>query len=386
MKITNIETIVFKTTTRDHMSRWWIPVVGDEVATNKTLTKISTDEGAEGYMFGGDPLITEKVIKPLLIGENPLDREKLWHWMDQLATTTPLIHESHIGVVDCALWDLVGRMADLPVHKLLGGCRNKVKAYGSSHLNMGDPRFYAEHVQLCKEQGYKAYKVHPLINWDPVNWEPGPQLPGSPKEDVEICKAVREAAGEDMVLMSDPHGVYTLEQAIWVGKELEQLNFYWMEHPMSETRMEAYRRLTRELDLSIVAPERVTGSIFTRAEWVVQGASDILRIGIEDGGITACMKMVNVCEAFGIQCEIHLSHLGAAPTLQVLGASPEATCEYFERGLLHPDLDYETPPPHLKSLSDPMDDEGNVLIPQGPGLGMDINWDYINENRVPAGE
>ncbi len=184
-----------------------------------------------------------------------------------------------------------------------------------------------------------------------------------------------------MVLMLDPFGVYTLEQSLWVGRELEKLGYYWLEHPMSETRMEAYKRLTRELDIAVLAPEHTPGGIFTRAEWVLQGASDMMRIDIGYGGITGCMKMVHICQAFGIQCEIHG---GGWAHSQVLGATPESVCQYFERGLLAPDFDYETPPPYLKAICDPLDGEGNVVLPQTPGLGMEFVWDYINDNRVKS--
>ncbi len=192
MKITNVEAITFRTKSRTRLSRWGYPVMLDEeVDTTRTITRISTDEGVEGYCLGGDPVIMERVIKPLLVGENPLDREKLWNWMDQMWTSTPYLTEAQAGIVDCALWDLFGRMLGLPVHKVLGGCRDKVKAYASTHPNMGGPEVYAQHALECKKQGYKAYKVHANIYWNPYTKEPWPQLPGFPKEDVEICRAVR---------------------------------------------------------------------------------------------------------------------------------------------------------------------------------------------------
>jgi L-alanine-DL-glutamate epimerase-like enolase superfamily enzyme len=181
------------------------------------------------------------------------------------------------------------------------------------------------------------------------------------------------------VLMLDPFGSYTLEQALWVGRELEKLNFYWLEHPMMETRVEAYRRLTRELDIAILSPEHLPGGVFTRAEWIQQGASDMLRIDQNYGGISGCPKLATICQAYGIQCEIHGA--GWAHT-QILGATTEATCEFYERGWMHPDYNYDAVPPHLKANCDPMDGEGNIIIPQTPGLGMEFNWDYINENVV----
>lgn len=258
MKITNVEVVEFRTTTRQHVAKWGYGVwTEEERPAIGAITKISTDEGVAGYMLGGNTAVTEHVIKPLLVGENPLDREKLWHWMDQMVTFSHRLSEHDMGIVDCALWDLMGRLTRLPVHKLLGGARDRVKAYASTAPNLGGPEVYAEHVRACKRQGYRAYKVHAYICWNPLTGEPAPQLPGFPKEDVEICRAVREAAGDDMVLMLDPFGVYTLEEALWVGRELERLGYYWLEHPMIETRVEAYRRLTRELDIAVLAPEHV---------------------------------------------------------------------------------------------------------------------------------
>ncbi|AWT60077.1 MAG: D-galactarolactone cycloisomerase [Candidatus Moanabacter tarae] len=380
MKISNIEVFKFKTWTRNHPSKWGYRQWGKEIESSESITKISTDEGIDGYMLGGTRNYIEGSVKRMLLGEDPLEREKLWNWMDQLVTFgLNSLPEREMGVVDCALWDLFGRMVGLPVSTILGGARKKVKAYASTFPNMGRPEDYAAHAKICKDQGYKAYKVHAYICWNPHTWEPAPQVPGFPKEDVEVCAAVREAVGDDMVLMLDPFGVYTLEQSLWVGRELQKLGYYWLEHPMVETRIEAYRRLTNELDIAVLSPEHVPGGVFSRAEWVIQGASDMLRIDHNYGGITGSLKLVNVAQAYGIQCEMHG---GGCANSQILGATTEATCEYFERGLLRPDFDYETPPPYLNSIVDPLDDKGNVILSQQPGLGLDLNWDYINDNLI----
>ena len=379
MKITDVETIAFRTTTRVRFTRWGGLTCGDKTDTVQTITRIATDEGAEGYMLGGDRTVNERVIKPLLVGEDPLAREKLWLWMDQLCTTRHLISERDAGIIDCALWDLYGRMVGLPVYRLLGGSRERVKAYASSFDHLGPPEAYAEQALRCKRQGYTAYKIHANVFWNPHTGQPWPMTPGFPREDVEICRAVRNAVGEDMVLLLDPFGSYTLEEALWVGRELQELGFYWLEQPMMETRVESYRRLTRELDISILSPEHVPGGIFGRAEWLLQGASDMLRIDVFYGGITGCYKLATICQAYGLKCEVHGSGWWH---VHVVGAMPESTCEYYERGLLHPDLDYEMPPPYMRSICDPTDSAGNVILPQRPGLGFDFDWEYINARRV----
>ncbi|MBC8427723.1 enolase [bacterium] len=359
-----------------------------ETTVVQTLTKIITDEGAFGYYFGGrghgdqDGLQPDERrsltsgFKSMLVGQDPFDREKFWHWM----WVRQMLPEHLISVVDMALWDLQARAMGVPIHKLLGGCRDKVKAYASTYPNMGQPEDYAEHAAECQAQGYKAYKIHPYYFWNPVTKQPDPGRPSHIEQDLEVCRAVRNKVGDDMVLMYDPWGTYrTYEEALRVGRELEKLNFYWYEHPMPEYRVESYVKLTQQLDIPILSPEIAAGSLYTRADWILRRASDMSRIDVLRGGITGCMKMAAVCEAFGVKCEIHMSGFG---NLQVLGATSEDICEYYERGILAPGLDYETPPPYFEALCDPLDSEGYVPVPMETGMGYKINWDYIQENKI----
>jgi L-alanine-DL-glutamate epimerase-like enolase superfamily enzyme len=384
MKIVDVQVIPFRVWRTDFRSGQ----PSHETAVVQTLTKIITDEGAEGYYFGGrghgdqDGLLPDEratlrgMAKSLLVGHDPFDREKFWHWM----WVRQMLPENLMSVVDMALWDLQARAFGVPIHKLLGGCRDKVKAYASTYPNMGTPEDYAEHAAACKAQGYKAYKIHPYYFWDPVKKKPDPGRPSHVEQDIEVCRAVRDRVGDDMALMYDPWGTYrTYEEALRVGRELERLNFYWYEQPMPEYRVEAYVKLARELDIPILSPEIAAGSIYTRADWILRGASDMSRIDVLRGGITGCMKMAAICEAFGVKCEIHMSGFG---NLQVLGATSEDVCEYYERGLLAPNVDCETPLPYFEEICDPMDSEGCVSVPQEPGMGYKVKWDYIEEHRI----
>ena len=383
MKITDIEVTSFNVPVTGSPTKWGYGQAGEERMAVQRVLRVKTDEGVEGiniggghsYFYGATPAGVEGLVKPLLVGENPLDRERLWHWM--------LGHrgfsEALIGNIDGALWDLLGQMAGVPIAKLLGGAREKVKAYASTYPNLGSPEDYAQHALECKERGYQAYKVHAYIYWNPHTNEPTPRRPAFPKEDVEVCRAVREAVGDDMTLMLDPWSVYSYNESVWVGRELEKLNFYFLEHPMDERRIEPYRKLCQELDIAICSPELTTDAHYSRAEWALQGASDIGRIDTNFGGITACKKAVDMYESFGIPCEMHVGGFGNA---QILGATTEDTCEFFERGLLRPGEDYDVTPPYLLEPCDPMDDEGYVHLPQGPGMGIELDWDYINANLV----
>ena len=383
MKITDVEVIPFRVPRKGFSNGQLLP----ESQVTQTLIRVVTDEGAEGYYLGGaghgdqdgmpphQRAAVQGWIRGRLVGQDPFDRERFWHWM--WVANAP---EDVLSVVDLVLWDLQGRALGVPVHKLLGGCRDRVKAYSSTYPNMGSPEVYAEHAAHCLAKGYKAYKIHPYYFWDPVTKQPDPGRPSHVEQDLEVCRAVRDRVGKDMVLMYDPWGTYrTYEEAVRVGRELERLDFYWYEHPMSEYRVEAYVKLCRELAIPVLSPEIAAGSLYTRADWILRGASDMSRIDVLRGGITGVKKMVSVCEAYGVKCEIHMSGFA---NLQILAATSEDVCEYYERGLEAPGVDYETPPPYLEEICDPMDDEGYVRVPQEPGMGYRLNWDYIKANRI----
>ncbi len=386
MKITSIEIVPFETS---------VPRISfGELQTGhkvvQTVTKVLTDDGAEGYYFGGhfhgdqdglvpgDRALIAQFLGPLLAGNDPFDRERIWQqlWAAKLP-------ENVCSVIDLALWDLAGRVTGMPVHKLLGGAREKVRAYASSFNNLGMPEDYAAHAVACRHDGYRAYKIHPYFAWDPATRQPALPKPAATDWDIAICRAVRGAVGEDMTLMFDPWGAYSFADALRVGRELERLGFSWYEHPMQEHQIESFARLAAELDIPICSPEIAEGGIFTRADWILRRASDISRIDVLRGGITGAMKMAAVCEAFGMRCELHMSGFG---NLQVLGATSDEVCEYYERGLLGPGVDYDATPPYLNAGCDPMDREGFVTIPQLPGLGYDIQWDFIDDHRLPEAD
>lgn len=384
MRITGIEVIPFETP----VQRISFGEVLKDHRIVQTVTKVLTDNGAEGYYFGGhfhgdqdgllpgDRALITGFLGPLLSGVDPMDREQIWQqlWAAKLP-------ENVCSVIDLALWDLAGRVTGLPVHKLLGGARERVKAYASSFNNLGLPDDYAAHAVDCQRAGYPAYKIHPYFAWDPATRRPTLPKPAPVDWDIKICHAVRDAVGDDMVLLFDPWGAYyNYRDALRVGHELEQLRFYWYEHPMPEHRVESYVRLAAALAIPICSPEIAEGGILTRADWIARHATDICRIDVLRGGITGAMKMAATCEAFGLHCELHMSGFG---NLQVLGATSEDVCEYYERGLVGPGVDYDATAPYLKAPCDPMTPDGYVTVPQTPGLGYDIQWDFIDQHRLP---
>lgn len=378
MKIVDVRVETFRTKSRIVRDSEGHTHPGPEHDSTGSLLRIVTDDGAEGYTFGANRSFIDGLVKPLLVGEDPFYRERIWQMLkERQRLHLGSLSDRVLASVDMALWDLAGRALGQPVHKLLGAFRDKVPAYGSTMCGddldggLDTPEAYAEFAVACVERGYPAFKLH--------TWQPPYDGAPSWKRDVEACRAVRDAVGPDIDLMLDPFHYYSREESLYLGRALEELDFYWIEEPMDEHSTSSYVWLTEQLDLPVVGPETAEGKMQTRAEWIVRGASDISRGGVGDlGGITPLVKTAHLCEAHGVKMEVHGGGPGNLHVLCAMGIPGH----YYERGLLHPFIDYEQPAPWLNELTDPMDAEGFVHVSQEPGLGWNVNWDYIQSHAT----
>jgi len=266
-----------------------------------------------------------------------------------------------IALLDCALWDLAGKAAGLPVYQLLGAMRDRVPAYASSQTYATLADFQRE-AETWLERGFRAIKLHV--------W-------GDPERDVELCSAIRAQVGPGIALMADAVGSYNLTDAIRVGRRLEELGYEWFEMPIRDQHIEAYRRLAAALDIPVTSGEVHTYTFQEAANYLTSGAWDIVRIdaGIS-GGITAARKAAALAEAFGLRCEIHSFGytLAQAANLQVMGAV--GNCRYFEF------------PMPLGAYGAGMLDEieleadGTVRVPAKPGLGVEVDWERMDKLTV----
>lgn len=338
------------------------------------VLRVVSDGGAEGYAFGGSETLAP-AARQQLVGLDPFQREQagvLLRRAQRLDAQT--LSDKNLGVVDQALWDLAGNATGLPIYKLIGGFRDRVPAYASTMCGddipggLDSPGAYAEFAAACVAQGYRAVKLH---TWMPPY---GPDL----DRDIAACRAVREAVGPEIHLMLDPFHDYTRAEALRLGRAIEELDFHWMEEPMDEYSVSSFAWLCQNLDLPICGPESAAGGLQTRAEWIRRDAADIIRTGLEHGGITHIMKTAHLCEAFNLRLELHGGGLG---TLQALAAMP-IPGEYYEHGLLHPHLDFDGETPWLLAPVARIDADGQIPLPDRPGLGHDIDWDYIRANMI----
>lgn len=381
MKIESVRGTVFTYPTRRSVDSAGHSHPGPEGLGRLAMITILSDTGHAGHAFAPveviRPHVLEAFARKVLIGEDPFQREKLWmaleHWQRGSAGQ---LTDRALAAIEQALWDLAGRALATPVYKLLGGYRDKVPAYGSTMCGdelkggLSSPDEYAAFAEKLVARGYKAIKLHTWM--PPVRFAPDPDM------DIKACAAVREAVGPNIDLMIDGYHNYSRIDALRIGRALEKLNFAWFEEMMNEQSMASYTWLSGQLDIPIVGPESLSGKHYSRADWVKAGACDILRAGVPGvGGITPTLKVAHLAEAFGMNCEVHGN--GAA-NLAVCGAIKN--CRWYERGLLHPFLDYDEVPAYLNSLADPMDKQGYVQLSQQPGLGEDINFDYIAAHTV----
>jgi L-alanine-DL-glutamate epimerase and related enzymes of enolase superfamily len=381
MKITDIRVRVFPYTAHEKRDVQGHQHYAEPFQSQMALLTIVADDGSEGHCIAAPetvrPYVVARHFKPILLGQDPFQRERLWHELvDAQRSSGGHLTDKNVGVVEMALWDLAGRKLGMPVYKLVGSYRDRIKAYASTMCGdenkggLSTPDEYAAFAAKLVQRGYKGIKLH---TWNPpVSWAPDPKM------DARACAAVREAVGPDIALMLDPYHRYSRTDALWLGKQIEALGFLWYEEPMYEGSMSSYAWLSDQLGVAVQGPETQEGRHQVRAEWAKAGACDMLRTGVSDlGGISGSLKVIHLAESFGMECEIH--HAG--PGAMVLCASSRYV-NWYERGLLHPMIDYDAVPEYLNSRFDAMGEDGYIDMPQIPGVGFDINFDYIDANLI----
>lgn len=299
-------------------------------------------------------------IKPFLIGRNPLDREANWKDMWDLNRLWfgPLFM---VGTADVALWDLYGKIRNAPIHEVLGTFRTRIPTYASSMTHTTVEAFVEEAVRF-QDLNYHGYKLHVL---------------GDPDFDIECCEAVRAATRDDFKLMVDAVSAYDHTGALKVGRALQDLGYHWFEEPLRDYDLAGYRMLTERLDIAIAGTETNEGGLLARAEFVASNACDIIRADPSfTYGIGHTRKIGALAEAFGKNLEIHTNPnpMMDAAALHVALSMPNT--EFFEQLVPTQTFDFAV------EQTVQVDSEGYAVAPEGPGLGLKIDWDYVEKYKI----
>lgn len=330
------------------------------------LLAISTDEGITGHAFLGscfyaadlDAPSLIRYLKPILMGQNPLERERLYKAMWKRVRTTTV---RAVGAVDIALWDIAGKKAGLPIHSLLGSYRNSVPAYISSAV-LSSPEAYAEEALHYKSLNLAAYKIHPPQSW---------------REDIKVCEVVRKAVGDDYLLMLDSVWSYDFPEALRVGQAIEALGYYWYEDPLADADIYNYVELKKKLSIPLMATEYPAGGLDSYAPWIKERATDFLRGDVAvKGGITTLMKAAHLAETFHLNMELHHggNSLNNVANLHVIMALQNT--EFFEVLLPAESQKYGL----IEDIE--IDGDGMVHAPQGAGLGASIDFELIERKKI----
>lgn len=355
------------------------------------IVEVRTDEGITGWgeCFGGgnvaiaNKTIVEKVIQPMILGSDPLDREVIWHTVYNLLRDhgqkgMPI---QSLSGVDIALWDIAGKKFNLPVYQLLGGAfRERIPVYGYGMMLQRNDELekkFAEESLAIREAGYTAMKMKIGIG---------------PKKDIKLVAAVREAIGTDVDLMVDANHAYTAREAIPLGRELEQLGVAWFEEPVASEDHQGYRDLCEALDMNIAGGE---------GEFTLWGFRDLIKNRCVDivqpevcglGGITEYRKVLTMARAHFVPVVNHVwgSAVAIGTNLHLLAAMPDLP---GAADPVQPMLEYDTTPNRFREdlLQEPLrigeqvkESGGTVSLPRGPGLGVDPDPDFLKRFSVGA--
>jgi D-galactarolactone cycloisomerase len=371
MKITRIRSHVLEARLSEPFaySRAWY----DTRAAN--IVEIETDEGLVGWgECYGPARMTAAVVEtmaPWLVGEDPLRTDVIWR-----AIYARLRDHGQKGVViqglsgiDIALWDIKGKHFGVPVRQLLGGAaRNEVSAYatGLYRRKSGDPmRYLAEEAAGYVAEGFSAMKL---------------KVGFGVEEDANVTRAVREAIGPKVALMVDANHAYDAVAAIRLGRMIEPCDVGWFEEPVPPEDIAGHLAVKAALAIPIAGGE----CEFTRygfRELLVSHAVDIVQPDTcAAGGLSECKKIADMTESFGVRYNPHVwgTGIAIAASLQLLAVLPPHTPTSLAP--LEPILEFDRTEHPIRQaiLKQPIEHvNGVVRVPDGPGLGIDIDRDAL---------
>ena len=357
------------------------------------IVEIETDEGISGWgeCFGPGNIafankgIVEKVIQPMVLGMQALDRDVIWHKVYNLMRDhgqkgMPL---QALSGVDIALWDIAGKAANLPLYKMIGGAhRDKVEVYGygmmlrPENINSLISRFKEESAEI-KEMGFKALKMKVGVG---------------PKDDIKLIEAVRGGIGDNFRFMVDANHGYTTHDALYVGRAMEEFSPYWFEEPVAPEDLDGYRELRAALKVNISGGE----AEFNRWGWRKLLESRGLDIAQPEvcalGGISEYLRVLALCHSHFTPVVNHVwgSAIAVAVNLHLLAAMPPLPGGLFP---WEPMLEFDTTHNHfiddlltvsLDIKNQVKSNNGTVSLPNGPGLGVTPKRDFLDKFRIDS--
>ena len=353
------------------------------------LVEVETDEGITGWgeCFGpgnialANKYIVEKVIQPLIKGDNPLKKEYIWHKVYNLLRDSgqkgmPI---QALSGIDIALWDILAKKSNLPLYQLLGGKTNdKIPVYGYGMMLQKKTvdelcELFKNEANQIKENNFKAMKM---------------KIGMGPKEDLKLVSAVRDTIGSEFKLMVDANHAYNKNDALYVGKGLDEMNIYWFEEPVAPEDYDSYKELKEKLKTNIAGGE----AEFTKYGWnqlIKNNCIDIAQPEVCGlGGITEYLKVSALAQSNFIPIVNHVwgSALSVAVNLHLLTTLPDMPGGLFPTKSM---LEFDTTEKNIFitdlaeekfSILDQVKNKNGFASPlENIGIGINPNKDFIKK-------
>jgi len=361
MKIIDLQVIPLSIPLRHEMPESpWAVGLGRQI-----IVQVHTDAGISGlgeaFAYGAPLAVCAAIeeLKPLLLGADPTHPEVL---SDRLSQATLLYARRGLGLfalsaIDIALWDIVGKVKNQPLYKLLGGTAAKRLPAYVSLLRYQTPPEVARVVVRCLAAGFHAVKLHQL--------------------DLRSVSVAREVAGDRVELMLDVNCPWSMEEALVMARALAPYRLAWLEEPVwPPDDYVSLAKVRREAGIPIASGEN-EGTVYGFANLLAQDAADILQPSVTKvGGISEWRRISALAVQHGKQIAAHSFYFGPGfvATLHLMAALPG--CTYVEVA----GCALEAP-----LLQEPFDfHDGTVSVPEGPGLGVTFNQEVLEKYPYAA--
>ena len=376
MKITRIEAIELRLPESEVIDK-------ASSAQDSLIIKIHTDEGIVGIgEVDSCPRVAKAAIEApfshsvasglgrILTGMNPLDirviNEKLYQSTFYYGRRGVVVHA--IGGIDIALWDIAGKYYNQPVYQLLGGVfRKKIRAYASILFGK-DGQETCEIGKKWINKGFTAVK----FGWAPMGQ--------SEKLDLELVEGARRGVGDEYDVLIDAGCCWDTMTAIRRAKQFEDYKILWLEEPLEQDNLEGYRKLTNVSRIPIAAGEGDSGR-FAWRDLIERGGINIAQIDIARNGFTEAMRIADMAEDHGLKVVNHFYTTGINLAAGLHWLASRKTAFIFEYCVEETPLRWDVTKQKME-----IDGDGFVHVPEGPGLGVDLDEETIDRYRVKTAE
>jgi galactonate dehydratase len=367
MKITDVKTLVMGTSWR-----------------NLTFVKVETDEGLTGVSEVRMNNRTDALVAYIdgakrrhVLGSDPFNTEDLYQrlFRDDYGRAGEIV-ATGISVIEIACWDIIGKALNQPVYRLLGGaCRDKIKAYANGWYRVErSPEEFHAAAKRVLEKGYRALKFDPFgAGYYELSYE-------EKLKSVGLVEAVRDAVGPDVEILVEMHGRFSPYMAIEISAELEKYQPSWVEEPVPPDNIAALAKAAEKINLPVATGERLHNKYEYR-ELINLQAADILQPDItQTGGFLETKKIA----AMGDMCYMTVAPHNVGGPVSTASALHFAACttnfkiqEHFN--------DFSEAWVKEAATGCPEVIDGYFSLPNGPGLGMELNEDLIAEHPYREG-